>query len=123
MARPGCTCGSGAHPRKCELHPAAYALHVAMLNVENVCQDQPRGQDRFNELDEAIGAMVREQSDERVIATAARIERAIAAVLEQHDVSLVTVAADASRKDELRNEQAYARALEAALVECRKGRV
>lgn len=28
-----CTCGSGAHPRKCELHPGAYEEHIAALNA------------------------------------------------------------------------------------------
>lgn len=27
-----CTCGSGAHPRECVLHPDEYAKHVAELN-------------------------------------------------------------------------------------------
>ena len=27
-----CTCGSGGHPRQCELHPNAYERHVAELN-------------------------------------------------------------------------------------------
>jgi len=30
---PGCTCGSGAHPRRCALHPQAYDAHVAGLNA------------------------------------------------------------------------------------------
>lgn len=29
----GCTCGSGAHPRKCLKHPYAYRLHIAELNL------------------------------------------------------------------------------------------
>ena len=28
-----CTCGSGAHPRRCELHPEAYQQHVEELNA------------------------------------------------------------------------------------------
>ena len=28
-----CTCGSGAHPRRCELHPKAFAEHVDHLNA------------------------------------------------------------------------------------------
>jgi hypothetical protein len=26
-----CTCGSGAHPRPCDLHPDAYEAHVTEL--------------------------------------------------------------------------------------------
>ena len=29
-----CTCGSGAHPRRCAVHPAAYERHVAEINAE-----------------------------------------------------------------------------------------
>lgn len=29
-----CTCGSGAHPRRCELHPEAFEKHVTVLNNE-----------------------------------------------------------------------------------------
>lgn len=28
-----CTCGSGAHPRKCKVHPYGWDLHVAYLNL------------------------------------------------------------------------------------------
>jgi len=30
-----CTCGSGAHPRRCIKHPDAYDQHVAELNALN----------------------------------------------------------------------------------------
>ena len=35
MANPktGCRCGSGGHPRKCELHPWAYDLHRQEINL------------------------------------------------------------------------------------------
>lgn len=29
-----CTCGSGGHPRKCDLHPLALARHLAELNED-----------------------------------------------------------------------------------------
>lgn len=29
-----CTCGSGAHPRRCLLHPGEYEKHIAELNLE-----------------------------------------------------------------------------------------
>ncbi len=29
-----CTCGSGGHPRRCELHPLAYDLHLAELHAD-----------------------------------------------------------------------------------------
>jgi hypothetical protein len=41
---PRCTCGSGAHPRRCELHPDAYDRHIAELNRandEDNAQDEP----------------------------------------------------------------------------------
>lgn len=28
----GCTCGSGAHPRRCDKHPTAYQRHIDELN-------------------------------------------------------------------------------------------
>ena len=34
-----CTCGSGAHPRRCATHPEAYDRHVADLNRENALAD------------------------------------------------------------------------------------
>lgn len=42
MANPatGCTCGSGGHPRKCDMHPEAYRLHVALLNVEAILDSE-----------------------------------------------------------------------------------
>lgn len=33
-ATPACTCGSGAHPRRCAAHPDAYDRHVAEINAE-----------------------------------------------------------------------------------------
>lgn len=30
----GCHCGSGAHPRRCPIHPGAYECHVAELNAD-----------------------------------------------------------------------------------------
>lgn len=30
-----CTCGSGVHPRHCDLHPLAYEFHVRSLNAES----------------------------------------------------------------------------------------
>lgn len=30
-----CTCGSGGHPRRCDLHPSRYDAHIAELNAEN----------------------------------------------------------------------------------------
>lgn len=35
----GCTCGSGAHPRKCDKHPYAYRLHIAELNLFQAVAD------------------------------------------------------------------------------------
>lgn len=31
----GCTCGSGAHPRRCTVHPDVYEEHIKELNEEN----------------------------------------------------------------------------------------
>lgn len=41
----GCTCGSGAHPRECKLHPDAYRLHIAQLNVEAYLSEDPEVQE------------------------------------------------------------------------------
>jgi len=30
-----CTCGSGAHPRRCDLHPTRYDEHIAELEAED----------------------------------------------------------------------------------------
>lgn len=30
----GCTCGSGAHPRRCTVHPDAFDRHCALLDAE-----------------------------------------------------------------------------------------
>lgn len=30
-----CTCGSGGHPRRCELHPGAYEEHCREIDREN----------------------------------------------------------------------------------------
>lgn len=35
--RSGCTCGSGAHPRRCLVHPGAFEEHIRQLN-EPVCE-------------------------------------------------------------------------------------
>lgn len=29
-----CTCGSGLHPRRCDVHPGAFNEHVRQLNYE-----------------------------------------------------------------------------------------
>lgn len=29
-----CTCGSGGHPRWCDLHPKAFKEHIAEINTE-----------------------------------------------------------------------------------------
>lgn len=29
-----CTCGSGGHPRRCDLHPGAYEEHIAEMETE-----------------------------------------------------------------------------------------
>lgn len=49
----GCTCGSGAHPRECKLHPELYRLHVAELNVEGYL---PEDDDAHKAMDELIAA-------------------------------------------------------------------
>ena len=39
--RMGCKCGSGGHPRKCAVHPFAYAAHVAEMNFEDALFSGP----------------------------------------------------------------------------------
>lgn len=36
----GCTCGSGAHPRRCRVHPDAYDEHVREINAEWAARDK-----------------------------------------------------------------------------------
>ena len=52
MADPktGCRCGSGAHPRECELHPELYRLHIAELNVEAHLPDESEAMKAMDEL-------------------------------------------------------------------------
>lgn len=33
LSKDTCTCGSGAHPRKCKKHPYGWDIHVAYLNL------------------------------------------------------------------------------------------
>ena len=37
--KPRCRCGSGGHPRRCEVHPWAFDQHVADLNHDIVRDD------------------------------------------------------------------------------------
>lgn len=37
-AEPRCTCGSGAHPRRCGVHPCAYDLHRMEINIETALE-------------------------------------------------------------------------------------
>lgn len=44
-----CTCGSGAHPRRCKRHPCAWNIHVASMNLEDLLQDiEP--EERYKEV-------------------------------------------------------------------------
>jgi hypothetical protein len=51
----GCRCGSGAHPRKCDLHPERYRLHVAELNVEAYLPEGDK--DALAAMDELLAAI------------------------------------------------------------------
>jgi len=66
MADPktGCTCGSGAHPRECKLHPELYRLHIAELNVECHLPDDSDAQKAMDELLEAIRGALKVRKDE-----------------------------------------------------------
>lgn len=35
-----CTCGSGGHPRRCELHPDRYELHCLEMSYEVVREER-----------------------------------------------------------------------------------
>ena len=37
---PTCRCGSGAHPRRCQVHPNGYAEHCAELSAEYAAEEQ-----------------------------------------------------------------------------------
>jgi len=62
MANPetGCRCGSGAHPRRCALHPFAFDVHIAYLNLYgSICHNHHEGEDPrelHEEAEEAIKA-------------------------------------------------------------------
>lgn len=39
-----CTCGSGGHPRRCELHPLSWDSHIAEINFVGALDDpEPEG--------------------------------------------------------------------------------
>lgn len=61
----GCTCGSGAHPRECKLHPELYRLHIAELNVEcHLPDDDPDAMKAMDELIEATHAALKKRREE-----------------------------------------------------------
>jgi len=66
MADPatGCTCGSGAHPRQCKLHPELYRLHIAELNAEAHMPDEPEAMAAMHELSDAIMAALQKARKE-----------------------------------------------------------
>lgn len=66
MANPatGCTCGSGFHPRECSLHPYAFRLHVAELDVECYLEDTPEAWEAMDEFIAAIRAALRFKNDQ-----------------------------------------------------------
>lgn len=61
----GCTCGSGAHPRKCDKHPELYRLHIAELNVEAHLPDEPDAQAAMDELGAAIRGALKARLKEK----------------------------------------------------------
>lgn len=69
---PRCTCGSGAHPRRCELHPDAYDRHVAELNRandEDNARPEPAAEagERGNVSDEELGLELALAVEDRVL--------------------------------------------------------
>ena len=61
----GCTCGSGAHPRECKLHPELYRLHIAELNLEgHLPEDDADATKAMDELIAATGAALKVRKDE-----------------------------------------------------------
>jgi len=61
---PVCTCGSGAHPRACKLHPELYRLHVAELNVEGYLpEDEPAAMKAMDELNAATQEALKKRGD------------------------------------------------------------
>ena len=42
MIEEKCTCGSGAHPRRCKKHPDAYEKHCEELNAEWQKEDEEK---------------------------------------------------------------------------------
>ena len=52
----GCTCGSGAHPRECRLHPESFRIHCAALSLEAHLDDSSEAQAAIHEYDQAFEA-------------------------------------------------------------------
>lgn len=50
----GCRCGSGMHPRRCEIHPHRYQQHCDEISVENLLDDVARLKRERDELLEAL---------------------------------------------------------------------
>jgi len=48
-----CTCGSGGHPRKCNLHTKGYQCHIDEINLWNAIPDGLSEEDE-KDLEEAI---------------------------------------------------------------------
>ena len=63
-----CRCGSGAHPRKCDIHPEMYRLHVAALNVDAYMEDSPEAEAASLELQRAeVAAFDAVRREERLM--------------------------------------------------------
>jgi hypothetical protein len=56
-----CTCGSGAHPRECDTHPAAYRLHLAELNLaQYINEDDAQALRALDEFCAAVNERIKE---------------------------------------------------------------
>lgn len=45
-----CTCGSGAHPRRCKKHPWAYQQHIFELNKDTMFDEIEELKDRLERI-------------------------------------------------------------------------
>ena len=66
-----CTCGSGGHPRECELHPENYGKHIAELDA--IGQETDEGAEANHAAEMAAFRVARRALLEVEIATCRRI--------------------------------------------------
>ena len=59
-----CTCGSGANPRRCYVHPRHFEWHVAELDVENQLEDTIEARAAFARYQRATDSVINDHKKE-----------------------------------------------------------